>query len=164
MRYYTGIGSRHTPAHVLDVMTELAREFSRAGWTLRSGGAKGADRAFEHGAERKEIFLPWAGFNGSQSEFWPPSEEAFGVARRFHPAWYRCSDGAKKLHARNVHQVLGLDLKTPSDVVVCWTQDGRLIGGTAQALRIANEWMIPVLNFGNQSVDDIRAFCRDLMK
>lgn len=149
MKYYTGIGSRQTPPRILEEMTKLAREFRERGWTLRSGGAAGADAAFERGAGAKEIYLPWRGFNGNSSELWPPSEEAFQRAQRFHPAWYRCSDGAKKLHARNAHQVLGLDLNTPSKVVVCWTLDGNLVGGTAQALRIAEHYGIPVFNLGS---------------
>ena len=60
---YAGIGSRRTPDDVLEQMTQLAQELGKLGWTLRSGGADGADRAFQDGAEavggRREILLPW---------------------------------------------------------------------------------------------------------
>lgn len=159
MKYYTGIGSRDTPEHVLDEMTQLAREFVKRGWTLRSGGAQGADTAFEKDAMFfKEIYLPWKGFNGNGSELFESSEEAFELAARSHPAWHRCSEGARKIHARNVHQVLGRDLKTPSSVVVCWTRGGRFIGGTAQALRIAKSWHIPIFNLGDTGLIALRSY------
>ena len=144
MRFYTGIGSRETPESVCKQMTELANHFRTEGYILRSGHAEGADLAFEKGAGlQKEIWIPWKGFNGSFSRFLP-SPEAFEMAAKFHPAWDRCSRGAKALHARNCHQVLGFDLKTPSEFVICWTRDGKASGGTGQAIRIAEHHKIPV--------------------
>lgn len=54
---YAGIGSRETPRSILDLMTAIARKLEALGYTLRSGGATGADTAFEEGVERlKEIY------------------------------------------------------------------------------------------------------------
>lgn len=146
--YYAGIGSRETPAAICAEMTQIARWLFARGYTLRSGAADGADKAFEAGAgELKEIFLPWFGFNGSASTLVPSTRgQAADIARVFHPAWGRCSDAAKKLHIRNVHQVLGGDLRTRSAFVVCWTKDGGPTGGTGQALRIADHFLVPVFN------------------
>lgn len=156
-RFYTGVGSRTTPPEVCDYMTRTAMFLAEAGWTLRSGGADGADRAFEAGAgQRKEIYLPWAGFNGSKSPLFPPSDEARSIAAATHPAWVRCGGGARSLHARNVHQVVGFDVATPvlSAFVICWTQDGAqateectaATGGTATAIRIAQRYGVPGFN------------------
>lgn len=54
--YYTGVGSRKTPQSILILMNKIAQHFSSYGWILRSGGAQGADTAFESGASEKEIF------------------------------------------------------------------------------------------------------------
>ena len=51
--------------------------------------------------------------------------------------------------ARNSYQVLGYDLNTPSSFIVCYTKNGKLTGGTAQALKIAKDYNIPIFNFGN---------------
>lgn len=62
MKYYAGIGSRNTPADILDLMTHLARRLDSRGYTLRSGGADGADAAFERGAmldTPSEFILCW---------------------------------------------------------------------------------------------------------
>ncbi len=149
MKFYTGIGSRQTPKDICDLMTRTAAELEGAGYILRSGGAEGADTAFEKGVKlRKEIYIPWKNFNGNPSLLFEPSQEAIEMARQFHPAWDKCSKGAKILHARNCHQILGKDLKTNSLFALCWTPGGRLTGGTAQALRIAMHYGIPICNFG----------------
>jgi len=144
--YYTGIGSRKTPESLKPVIKDVAQKMNAIGYTLRSGGAVGADSFFEEYAERKDIFLPWKGFNGNKSLLYTIPEEAYDMAKEFHPAWNRCSLGARKMHARNVSQILGQDLKTPTEFVVCYTTDGKHSGGTGQALRIASEMKIPIFN------------------
>ena len=152
MDAYTGIGSRSTPAEILNAMTNIATALEASGLVLRSGGAEGADAAFEAGVSdptMKEIYLPWPNFNRNPSMFTAPSAAAFELASKTHPAWDRCTPGARKLHARNMHQVLGQDLKTPSLFLVCWTPGGELKGGTAQAIRLALAHNIHIFNIAN---------------
>lgn len=147
---YAGIGSRKTPADICSLMSRLATALEKEGYTLRSGHADGADKAFESGVvSLKEIYLPWKGFNGSKSLLGKATEEAFEIAAKFHPNWTACSRAARALHARNCHQLLGLDLHSPVEFVVCWTKDGEASGGTGQALRIADAYGIPVFNMHN---------------
>lgn len=149
--YYTGVGSRETPEDILRIMQSAASKLELAEYTLRSGGADGADAAFESGvATIKEIWVPWLGFNKSESKNLP-SENSYTIAEKLHPAWNRLTRGAKALHARNVHQILGSDLNTPSDFVLCYTHDGATIGGTATAIKLATKLNIPVFNFGSCS-------------
>ena len=145
---YAGIGSRDTPLLVLKLMRQCATKLHSMGYILRSGGAKGADTAFELGVpdDRKEIFLPWPNFNCHDSEYTEPSLEAFVVASQHHPAWERCGGSARALHARNVHQVLGDNLVKPVKFILCYTMDGKDSGGTGQAIRIARARNIPVIN------------------
>jgi len=150
--YYTGIGSRKTPQGVLNTMTILASNLELTGLILRSGGADGADSAFEAGVKdsaNKSIFLPWKGFNKNPSEHYTISPEAYEMAEHYHPAWNRCSFAARQFHARNCYQVLGLNLATPSQFIVCWTPDGKHVGGTGQALRIATDHNIPIFNMAH---------------
>jgi hypothetical protein len=150
--YYAGIGSRQTPLHILTEMTSVAAKLEKKGFTLRSGGAAGADSAFEQGVidpSNAQIFLPWRNFNHNPSALYDPREEAFEMASQYHPAWNRCSPAAKKFHARNCYQMLGLDLNTPSAFVMCWTPGAAVTGGTGQALRIAHDHDIPVFNMAD---------------
>jgi hypothetical protein len=143
MKYYTGVGSRKTPPEIRLLMTKIAKKLS-ATHMLRSGGAIGADQAFEAGAgSNKKIYV------ASDA-----TEAAKTVAAKYHPVWYRLSDFVKKLHGRNAFQVLGDDLATPSKFLVCWTPDGCVshetralrTGGTGTAISIASENGVTVFN------------------
>lgn len=151
--YYTGIGSRETPGDVLSVMTDIARKLSRKGYILRSGGAEGADTAFELGAKNNlmEIYIPWEGFNGRKEDgtsyIIPPYNDYY--IYKYHPKSNKLTTTGRMFMSRNTYQVLGMDLNTPSDFVVCWTKDGGFTGGTGQALRIAQDHGIKIYNLFN---------------
>lgn len=161
MIYYAGIGSRHTPLDIQAKMSKIARMLELFGYTLRSGGADGADLAFEQGTSVKEIWVPWTGFNNSSSDL-TPTELHFDIAAKFHPRWDSLRLNVKKLHARNVGQVLGHDGSNPSKFVLCWTPDGcsngslttKETGGTGQAIRIATGHGVPVINLNTLSWSD----------
>jgi len=149
MKFYAGIGSRKTPLDALEWMRRIGEVLDKHGWTLRSGGAQGADDAFEAGhTQHKKILLPWNGYNGRTGIVPALTPEALQLARQFHPAWHKLSVGAQKLIARNGFQVLGPDLASPSQYVICWTPRGSGEGGTGQALRIAAANQIPILDLG----------------
>lgn len=158
MYAYSGIGSRQTPPEVMKVMTRLGKSLQEK-YTLRSGHAQGADIAFENGCinGNMEIYIPWKGFAGSTSTYFEQTSESMVIASQYHPAWKSLKDSVKKLMARNVHQVLGPDLKTPAQFVLCWTPDGcethatrsQKTGGTGQAISIASENNVPVINMCN---------------
>jgi len=146
LKYYAGIGSRETPPEILEMMTKIAEGLSR-NYILRSGGAAGADTAFEKGSQgQKIIYLPWTGFNNSKEKFIDISTDAMLIAKEFHPNWQYLSYAARKLHARNCYQILGEDLSSPVDFVICWTPGGEEKGGTAQAIRIAKSYNIKIFN------------------
>ena len=156
LKAYAGVGARKTPPEILQSMCEIAEHLAQCGYQLRSGAADGADSAFERGCDRaggsKQIYLPWKGFNNHTSRLYPPTAEALQIAQRYHQAWHGLRSSVKKLMARNSYQVLGHDLTTPVQFVLCWTPDGattktsRQTGGTGQAIRIAAAHDIPVFN------------------
>ena len=137
MYYYTGIGARSTPGPLVDFyeLSPLSRLRRWGYWlgilgmTLRSGAADGADHAFENGCDKangkKEIYLPWAGFNRSDSSLHHIPIEAFEVASDVYgPTWKYAKHATKKFMARNMMQVMGFGLDEPSNFVLCWTADG----------------------------------------
>jgi hypothetical protein len=185
-RFYTGVGSRSTPGDITALMRELAVALGRSGWTLRSGGAEGADQAFEAGAVRVESYRPWRrrgepgiviedpnllhrareilraedvypDFSGIESALESldeaPAEgreRRSGTERRRRKLWATLA-----LQTRNVFQVLGADLRSPSRFLVCWTPDGAVdfsgykrgrTGGTGTAINLAAKHGIPVFN------------------
>lgn len=164
-RAYAGVGSRETPDEIMNMMYAAARQLEEAGLILRSGGANGADAAFEDGVispSMKQIFLPWNGFNNrylGEPGTYRLEEPYLGAARKIamdhHPAWNRLSYGAESCMVRNVAQVLGPKLDSPSLFVLCWTPNGEGGGGTGQAIRIAKTYGVPVFDMGKMDLDTI---------
>lgn len=145
---YAGIGSRETPTEILSLMTRLAVRLEELDYILHSGGADGADTAFEQGvkcATNKIIFLPWTNFNGRMGTPEIPPR-AFEIAKQFHPSPERLSGGVLKLMARSSQQILGQNLDEPVSFVLCWHLG---TGGTTQAVRIAEHHGIPVINLAD---------------
>lgn len=81
------------------------------------------------------------------------------IASEVHPAWDKCNEWARGMHSRNCHQILGYDLQSPVDAVICWTPNGAVVGGTRTALMIAMREGIPVFNLG---VSDKKAVLNDI--
>lgn len=174
MKYYTGIGSRSTPPKFKNIMVLLAKKLASKGYILRSGGASGADLAFENGCDynngKKEIYLPWKEFNNSKSTLYfdnfdsvpndvlTLAEKIYGPAR-----WKKIKQSVKMLMARNMYQVLGQNLNTPSSFVICYTPDGcethldrkRTTGGTGQAISVASINDIHVINLYNEDTNEL---------
>ena len=168
MKYYTGVGSRSAPKKIYEIMVEVGYKLAGQGYTLRSGAAEGADRAFEVGviqwflengesypapASLAQIYIPWASFTDIHEDYkdWykvldrlPNKNLAREIASRVHPAWDKCSRGAKALHTRNVYQVLGVNLATPSQFLICWAEPdkhGVPKGGTRTAWVLGEEYI-----------------------
>lgn len=151
---YAGVGARSAPQEILDRAKVAAFQFYCLGYKLRSGGADGCDKAFEEGHDKgerkykkvnKEIYFARDG----------QRKDCLNIAKEVHPNWNACSDHAKLLHARNCLQILGKDLLTPVDFVLCWTENGESKGGTRTAIKIAEKFGIPVYNFGSSDCKEI---------
>ena len=153
---YTGIGSRKTPPDVLVKQRQVATAMEQRGFWLWSGGAPGADQAFESGASARTSFLPWDGFEGKR-QVYSILPQAYEIAAKFHPMWKTLSFPVRSLMARNAHQVLGPTLEHKSNVVICWTPDGcedyhhrsRETGGTGLAISLASSIGVPIVNMCN---------------
>lgn len=152
---YAGIGSRRTPMHICQIMKFFGMKLADTGWLLRSGGAEGADSAFEEGCDvsegQKEIFLPWPKFNGNTSTLAMGDREtdkwAYDLAMEKFPWFKEMKPNIRPLIARNMMQVLGVFGNDPVDLVICWTDSDK--GGTTYALTIARERGIPIWNLHN---------------
>jgi hypothetical protein len=158
-KVYAGIGARVLPSSVVygDIM-RVAKRFKNKGWRLRSGGAIGSDHAFEYGArEASDIYFAWdtpylrLGRAIISPEL-PNWEEALKISEQYHPAWRKLTDGVKALHGRNSHIILGDDLNSPVSLVICYTKNGEEIGGTAQGMRLAKAFNIPILNLFHENI------------
>ncbi len=161
---YTGIGARKTPDNILTLMDDIAVDLGDRGFTLRSGGADGADTAFEEGCDsvdgKKEIYLPWEGFNNNPSKLFNVTACAYEAAEEIYGArWRNISVPVRQLMARNMQQLAGKELDNYTDFVVCWTSDGcttkstrtNNTGGTGQAIAYGDTLSVPIFNLKNDN-------------
>lgn len=167
-RYYTGIGSRKAPLPILKRAQALGKELALKGFIGRSGKAEGMDEAFmkgfgEAGVGRFINYLPYHSFR--ESLISPPGcvdiswylpdvwKEAVIIARDVYgKGWFEITPGARDLHTRNVFQVLGDDLQTPSEFVLYWAEPkGRnaVKGGTNTAFQVAKTHHIKTFNLSS---------------
>lgn len=161
----TGIGTRKVPrakdgavdTRLLRLIQEIGRASGPGNWTLRSGGADGMDTLFEvHWAGPTEIYIPWPGFrnrfDGCSGAIVPVASErqALAIAETIHPNWKACSPTAKKLHARNINQVLGELLIMQSDACIYYADidpfTSEPLGGTRTAVMLCRSLNIPTFN------------------
>lgn len=155
MPAYAGIGSRKTPEKILGEMRTIATRLEKYGYTLRSGGAKGADSAFEAAAKRKEIFY------ASDCENWC-LEMVSKYVPSDRPPLERMNPYIQKLLGRNMKQLFGHNGNDPVDFVVCWTPHGDQ-GGTGYAIRAAEDYGISVYNLNNKNDrEDLKALLATL--
>lgn len=150
-KYYAGIGSRSVPESIAKLMGVMAAKLSEHGYILRSGNAEGADQAFARGAVEADIFLPWDDFQKPFQKVFKEhnyivveeSDEQAQKSLKYHPNCAALTQVSKKFMRRNYRQVMG---KPNSEFIICWTPDGKEVGGTAQAMRIAKDHDIPIFN------------------
>lgn len=162
--YYTGVGSRKCEDPViLALMTSIAQELARQGYILRSGAAKGPDTAFEKGAPKhlRRIYVPNESFgNRPKDEIIVPKKvdlmcwlRACSIAEQYHDLGRHMPQDMRDLMGRNVYQVLGDDLRTPSRFLICdapgvvLNNEGKVVdvdGGTGLAVRLAVAHNIPI--------------------
>lgn len=171
--YYTGVGSRETPIHILILMVKISIILEAKGYILRSGAAHGADSAFDVGIQNplnSEIFIPNKTFTKSMGTFNPkvnyiiPKENKILyydandllMSKNLYKRWDKVSNqDVFDLHNRNIFQVLGQNLKTKSKFLICYTKCGSTTyaethpdrtGGTGTAINVASVYNIPVFN------------------
>ncbi|ADM79865.1 hypothetical protein phiAS5_ORF0022 [Aeromonas phage phiAS5] len=85
--------------------------------------------------------------------------EAEEMVKRILPHFEYLDFYSQWLHVRNAYQVLGRDLKTPSDMVICYAEERNKIvqGGTRTAVTLAKRNGIPVFNLLHKQ--NMEKFC-----
>lgn len=168
--YYSGIGSRRTPKNILNEMIILGEWLATEHYILRSGNANGADVAFGIGCDsvngKSEIYLPYENFNnGCRNSLHITNKhtlkKTYEIMRTLKPHTYTWNSKNTPYHSRNVFQVLGVNLNTPSNFVICYTDTGAECeadiicrndtSGTSTAIVLASRLNIPVINMFNKN-------------
>ena len=147
-------GNENPPPAVLQALQRIIPELEKRNYVIRSGGMKGMESAVEEMARNLEVHLPWKGFDGKESKFTYTSDEAKEFAKRYHPSWDQVKPVVQTFCAKNVRLMLGKDLKSPTQVLIIWSEDGAehvrertaKTGLTGVAVALATDLRIPVFN------------------
>lgn len=154
---YAGIGNREISGAkdgdhglpIAKVLTHLGIELEKTGYMLYSGEAKGCDAAFANGVSEEHCRI----FTANDA-----TDETRAMARA-HKLPSEILLGRKlDLYASEVFQILGPDMNSPVDFVLCYTRDGcesyetrsEKTGGTGFAIELASRRGIPVINLKNK--------------
>lgn len=151
---YCATGNMEIGMKVKNILVEIGRVLALNGYTLRSGGAPGAESAFEEGCDsvggKKEIYLPFEGYNNKTTGVvtdMTNEEEAIKIAQRYYLLWFKLSNKVKQMLTRYSWAVLGRNLDDPVDFVIAYIrEDGKT---TEQVVRVANGSNITVYNIGS---------------
>lgn len=138
------------------LMRDFASRIAEEGYTLRSGGADGSDKAFQAGAENKEVF------RSNDAEDWAYDEvkTCLPTDRSNFDNW---KPYVKGLLARNMMQVLGRNGDQPVSFVLCYAPSFEYTdssaGGTGYAIRCAIKHKIPVINlYDEKNVERVKEY------
>lgn len=141
IREFAGIGNREISKETFDRIAKISRGLNRIGYTLRSGGARGSDSAFQIAYSRS-----------GNSLIYRPDDDipqwAYDMAVKKHPAGHSLKTHTKKLMARNCMIILGASGNSPVDFVLCYNNplQSKSLGGTGFSVQIARSHEIPVFN------------------
>jgi hypothetical protein len=174
MDYVTCVGSRDITILEAKIARYIGETLARNNYGMRSGLADGSDIHFyrgfisEIGTEvnnRFQMFMPrfyFKSFRHDGVSFYSITEmdiylESIEIASTIHPRWTACQEWVKLLHARNIPQVLGPDLKSPSVYLITPNKEispGRCKGGTNTAFNLAFKRNIPILSYHGLTTKD----------
>jgi hypothetical protein len=154
-------GNKEAPPEILEKVAQLAQYLESRGFTIRVGGDGPVEDAAEVASQKKEVLLPWRGFNDKESATTFPIERAFHIAKMFHPTWDHMKKGVQSILAKNARLVMGNKMMSPATLLLCWTEDGAedrrevtmKTGLAAHPIRIASGSGVRVFNLGRPDAE-----------
>ena len=165
-----GIGSRDLPDAIKDKIDSIVYDlalFTNNKLIIYTGDANGSDLAFKVAAIKNRLgcisYLPFKGFNNSESKLYNVSTKAKTLASFHHPYFDKMKPTTQNLMGRNVYQIMSDSFDNWVDCVICYTPDGvekakdvvvGKTGGTGLAISLADTLGIPVFNLANDDAID----------
>ena len=158
-------GKEGVPNDVLEKMLSASKVFMKSGFVLRfNGETEGFNtKILDIDIARVETYLPWKTFNKDNISLTPkmvrPNEEAYHVAAYYHKKFKELPNSARAILARDVHVLLGENVKNPIKLLLCYSSDGaesikeinfKVTGYISFSIMICDAMGIPVFNMGKK--------------
>lgn len=150
---FAACGEWELPEDVMAELTAIAEELLQEKYIMRLDGNPGACEAFLNACEYEEdmeLYIPWENFNDHETGHHKVTAGALEQAFLHHPDWTQVGDEDARLEiGRYSYLILGKDLKSPCDFLICYSDQGKAESDDiAQVIRIADSNLIPVFDFG----------------
>ena len=157
MKTYAGLGDLQTPEYIIEVIRTTAILLVHDGFMCITGGCQGAEQAFANGTlvagGSVKIHLPWPSFEAQWIAKLPKERaqiivlqdddtDAYNSVKTFHPAYEKLTPSVRAINARYFNILNNVSF------LICWTNEGKLIGSTGQAMRLATYLHVPIYNLG----------------
>lgn len=160
---YAVVSNKDIPQDILSNYERIARRLHELGYTARTGTLEGIEAKAETLPIRKELLLPWKGFNEKESQFTSSTPLIKGIAKKYMKSgnWDELKPAMQGFLQKNARLVTGHFGNSPAKFVLCWSQDqaetGTQItfntGNIAHALTIASAWHVPVFNLARPDAE-----------
>ncbi len=167
--------NENPPADVLHRAELAAALLAEYNFTLRTDKMNALNKPFEDRFTNLpgmlEIYAPWKDFNNNgtviETKNYFASSQSKDIAKMFFPSFDTMKPVVQAFLSRNVRLILGEKLKSNTNLLVVWSQDGAeckkqltiATGFLQHPLKIAFAAHIPVYNLQNpDAVERIRLF------
>ena len=179
---YAGIGTRGNkgklPKGVKEKLAKIAKSLEKQGLTLRTGEGVGSDAAFKNAVKdssKRKVYTKYHAAKNTWGEGKTSTgPQAFKIMVHTLPdvndhvvlkngklkvknSGNDVKTTTKQLYARNCFQILGGNLKSPVDFIVCYSpldEDGNPTPGTRYSLYLAKLMNIPVFNLAEEGAEE----------
>lgn len=121
---YAVIGNYQSDKRRVEALTEAVKLMTKNRWILRTGGTKGAEEIAEKICDqfggKKEVYLPYASYNGNQSPLYDLGKdlEAESMFYKFLYTWKLLNNKTKQLLRRHAYVLFGKNLDDPVRFVI----------------------------------------------
>lgn len=143
----------------------FVKKIEAKGITVRCGAASETDKVVAKSARYPEYHLPFKMFDdievkGYGSTF--NTDECFEFAKRYFEGDFETANKFHRAnHAKNARLLFGKSLRSPTQLVIVWSEDGAELasdtnsrsGATGHIIRMASAAGIPVINIKSQNAE-----------
>lgn len=149
-------GNSDMPASYFETIKSIVSLLNTHGFTLRTLGETDSDNVVESVAGKKEVYIPWKGFNEKETKFYFSTEKSLAIAKLFMDPdkFDSMKPSGQKFRSRNVRAVLGDKINSPAMFILGWSEDGaetakertNKSGTLGNLIMVAESMKIPVFN------------------
>ena len=162
---FTIFTTDNVPSDINEKFYKIAKSLLDKGYIFRYNGDSNNElfkKIIMYKPNNIEIYLPWKKFNKDVSATLnKPYDQAFHHAAHYHKGYKKLPPVARFFLARDIHCILGKNLKSPINMLLCYSPDGvetrdkiefKTTGNVSFPISVCHDINIPIFNLKNEDV------------